>query len=72
MKWKVESFFLLSDVYVGMDDLFQAKSTLQSILDNVSDEDGQARALKKYEAILALEKERDEGESNESEIIIEE
>jgi len=72
MKWKVEAFFLLSDVYVGMDDLFQAKSTLQSILDNVSDDESQARALQKYEAILAIEKARDEGESNESEILIEE
>ncbi|MEM7161236.1 MAG: tetratricopeptide repeat protein, partial [Bacteroidota bacterium] len=72
MKWKIESFFLLSDVYVAMNDLFQAKSTLQSIIDNVEDEDVQERALKEYEEILALEKARDEGEENESEIIIEE
>lgn len=58
-KWKIESFLLLSDVYVGLEDLFQAKTTLQSILDNVSEEDIQARALAKYEEILKLEADRD-------------
>ena len=71
-KWKVDAFLLLSDVYVGMDDLFQAKSTLQSIIDNVQDDEIRSMALSKYEAILALEKERDEGGNIDSENTIEE
>ncbi len=37
--WVVKGFILLSDVYLKKDDLFQAKATLQSILDNYDKED---------------------------------
>lgn len=33
--WKVKSFILLADVYASRDDFFQAKATLQSVIDNV-------------------------------------
>ena len=36
-KWKYSGFLLLVDVYIGMDDLFQAKATVNTILDNVSE-----------------------------------
>lgn len=36
-EWKYKGFLLLVDVYVGLDDLFQAKATLNTILDNVSE-----------------------------------
>jgi TolA-binding protein len=39
--WVVKGFILLSDIYVKEDDLFQAKATLQSIIDNYDkEEDG--------------------------------
>lgn len=37
--WVVKGFILLSDVYLKKDDLFQAKATLKSILDNYDKED---------------------------------
>ena len=37
--WVVKGFILLSDIYVKEDDLFQAKATLQSIIDNYDKED---------------------------------
>ncbi len=37
--WVVKGFILLSDIYVKKDDLFQAKATLQSIIDNYDKED---------------------------------
>jgi hypothetical protein len=39
--WVVKGFILLSDIYMLEDDLFQAKATLQSIIDNYfNKEDG--------------------------------
>jgi tetratricopeptide (TPR) repeat protein len=37
--WVVKGFILLSDIYVKENDLFQAKATLQSIIDNYDKED---------------------------------
>ncbi|MBT6234501.1 MAG: tetratricopeptide repeat protein [Bacteroidetes bacterium] len=37
--WVVKGFILLSDVYVQEEDLFQAKATLQSIIDNYENEE---------------------------------
>ncbi|MFT6112470.1 MAG: TolA-binding protein, partial [Bacteroidia bacterium] len=36
--WVVKGFILLSDIYVKEEDYFQAKATLQSIMDNYNDE----------------------------------
>jgi len=66
--WKVEAFMLLSDVYVGKEDLFQAKATLQSIIDNVDDEEVMQRAIAKYQAIVKLEEGESEGSEEEMEI----
>ena len=35
--WKIKGFLLLSDIYTARQDYFQARATLQSVLDNVSD-----------------------------------
>ena len=32
--WKARAFILLGDIYVGLDDLFQARATLQSVVDH--------------------------------------
>ena len=37
--WKAKSFILLGDVYMGMDDPFQAKATLQSVIDHCAEPD---------------------------------
>ena len=66
--WKVKAFMLLSDVYVAKKDYFQAKATLQSIMDNVTDESVQAEAMSKYERILDLEKGKSSGVEEEVEI----
>ncbi len=37
--WKAKAFILLGDIYVGLDDLFQARATLQSVVDNCTEPD---------------------------------
>lgn len=37
--WKAKAFILLGDIYVGMEDLFQARATLQSVIDNCDEPD---------------------------------
>lgn len=60
--WLAESFILLSDVFMKKNDEFQAKYTLQSIVDNYGvKEDGILdRAGKKLQALLVLEKQKEE------------
>lgn len=55
--WVVKAFILLSDIYVKEDDLFQAKATLKSILDNYeNEEDGLLDICReKIETIKKLE-----------------
>lgn len=66
--WKVRSFVLLADIYTAMEDYFQAKATLQSIIDNVDDEAVKQEAIAKYEAIIAIEEGASEGIDEEMEI----
>jgi TolA-binding protein len=61
--WVAKSFILLSDNYVALKDVFQAKHTLKSILDNYeknpSDpEDIISIAQQKYDALLKTENEK--------------
>eukprot|EP01029_Cantina_marsupialis_P000122 TRINITY_DN101210_c0_g1_i1.p1 TRINITY_DN101210_c0_g1~~TRINITY_DN101210_c0_g1_i1.p1 ORF type:complete len:253 (+),score=47.75 TRINITY_DN101210_c0_g1_i1:69-761(+) len=60
--WLAESFLLLSDVFLKKDDAFQARYTLQSIVDNyASKEDGiLERAQEKLNVLLAAEKKAEE------------
>jgi tetratricopeptide (TPR) repeat protein len=55
--WKVKAFLLLSDIYKERKDFFQARATLQSIIDNVDDPNLVAEAREKM-SNLALAEER--------------
>ena len=52
-----KSFILLSDIYLEMDNSFQAKATLESIIDNHENQDLVNVAREKWELILQAEKE---------------
>jgi TolA-binding protein len=55
--WLVKTYLLLSDVYYDQGNLFQAKATLQSIMDNYEQEDQYMQlAREKYNKIVAQEK----------------
>jgi TolA-binding protein len=54
--WVARGFILLSDIYAGMGNTFQARQTLQSIIDNYPGEDLRTEATQKLNAILAAEK----------------
>ena len=53
--WVGKAFILLSDVYISMDNLFQAKQTLQSIVDNYPKEDLKKVAREKLHSIEMME-----------------
>jgi TolA-binding protein len=55
--WLARSFLLLADNYIEMGNMFQAKHTLQSIIDNYQGEDMRAEARKKLEFIEKVETE---------------
>jgi len=65
--WLAESFLLLSNVYIQKDNMFDARYTLQSIIDNyrVADDGIILRAQKKLQQILKAEKEGSEVEKQE-------
>ncbi|MEZ5084056.1 MAG: hypothetical protein R2750_11500, partial [Bacteroidales bacterium] len=54
--WVAKGFILLSDIYVKKDNVFQAKQTLQSIIENYDGEELREEAIKKLEAIQKTEK----------------
>jgi hypothetical protein len=49
--WVAKAFILLSDNYVAQKDYFQAKATLQSIIDEYSKDDLKIIALEKLKKI---------------------
>ncbi|REA64510.1 hypothetical protein DSL64_00415 [Dyadobacter luteus] len=49
--WRVRSFILLAEVYVGLNEMGQAKATLNSIIDNSDDEDAVKLAKEKLAQI---------------------
>ncbi len=53
--WIAKSFILWADIYVALKDNFQAKATLQSIIDNAEIPDLVQEAKTKLEAILKAE-----------------
>jgi outer membrane protein assembly factor BamD (BamD/ComL family) len=55
--WKVKSFILLADVYAARDDFFQAKATLQSVIDNVETSALVKEAQTKLDLIVQKENE---------------
>jgi TolA-binding protein len=54
--WVAKGFILLADNYIAMDDTFQAKHTLQSIIDNYEGDDLKRVAQEKLNRILETEK----------------
>ena len=55
--WLVKSFILLADIYAEKDNLFQAKATLQSIVDNYEgDQELLDEAKQKLERVIDAEK----------------
>ncbi|RLD55526.1 MAG: hypothetical protein DRJ05_12805, partial [Bacteroidetes bacterium] len=58
--WIAKAFILLSDIYVKTDNNFQAKETLQSIIDNYEGEELRNEAIKKLDIIVQKEKEEEE------------
>ena len=60
--WKAKSFVLLADVYKAMGDLFQARHTLKSILENYQpvdeDDDILSVAREKYQQIIKEEEQQ--------------
>lgn len=59
--WLAKSFILLADVYVKTDNLFQAKATLKSVIENHDGADLVTIAQARYDTILALENSQNEG-----------
>jgi hypothetical protein len=49
--WVAKGFILLSDIYVVQKDYFQAKATLQSIIDEYSKDDLKIIALEKLKKL---------------------
>jgi tetratricopeptide (TPR) repeat protein len=55
-EWMVRTYMLLSDIYVAQQQYFQAKATLQSVLDNFDSKDSLYKeAEQKYNKILEME-----------------
>ncbi|MEO8591539.1 MAG: tetratricopeptide repeat protein [Flavobacteriales bacterium] len=53
--WKARAFILLGDIYVQLDDRFQAKATLQAVIDNCTEPDLVAQARQRLDTINASE-----------------
>ena len=64
-----KAFILLSDIYMYQNNIFQAKATLESIIENHEGEDLVNIARKKWEHILETEKEKIVEKVNEEPII---
>lgn len=58
--WKARAFILLADVYVQLEDRFQAKATLQSVIDHCREPDLVAQAQQRLDAINASEVQRED------------
>ena len=52
VEWTARSFIVLSDVYVAKDNIFQAKETLKSVIENYPDDDAN------YEEIVSMAQEK--------------
>ena len=53
--WVAKGFILLSDIYVKKNNIFQAKQTLQSIIENYDGQELKDVAIQKLEAIMLAE-----------------
>jgi TolA-binding protein len=64
-----KGFILLSDVFVKIGDLFQARKTLESIIKSTPNAELKQKAEEKLEVVLELEKEKEESLKFEQEVI---
>ncbi len=58
--WVASAFILLADIYRGQGNVFQAKQTLQSIVDNHEGEELRLKAMQRLDEINAAEAPREE------------
>jgi len=58
--WLARSFVLLADVYIQTGNLFQARQTLQSIIDNYDGKELVTKAKQKKEKIIQLEEKKEQ------------
>ncbi|HTE33167.1 MAG TPA: tetratricopeptide repeat protein, partial [Chryseolinea sp.] len=56
--WVGKSYLLLADNFIAMEDLFQAKATLQSLIDNFPQQQVKDEARKKLTAIDQMQNEK--------------
>ena len=56
-QWLGKSFLLIADNYLAQEELFQAKATLNSIIENAEDDDLKRQAAEKLTQLEELEKE---------------
>jgi len=66
-RWVGESYLLLAENYMALDDVFQAKGTLQSVIDNFPLESIKSRARDKLKVI---ERNENEDENNQTDTLI--
>ncbi|MCD4663907.1 MAG: tetratricopeptide repeat protein [Bacteroidales bacterium] len=67
--WVANGFILLSDNYLQTGNLFQAKQTLQSIIDNYEGEDLKKIAMKKLDEIILQENTEEKQNADENEYL---
>jgi len=60
--WVAKGFLLLSDVFIKIGDLFQAKSTIESVISNYEGEDLLIIAKQKLQEIIDLQKQNEQKE----------
>jgi TolA-binding protein len=65
--WVAKGFLLLSDVFIKIGDLFQAKSTVESIISNYEGEDLLIIAKQKLQNIIELQKQNEQKEQQKDE-----
>lgn len=61
--WLAKSYILLGDIYVEKGNLFQAKHTYKSIVDNFEGQDLVKIADDKYKAVIKLEEEQEQSKN---------
>ncbi len=66
--WLARTFLLLADIYMETDNDFQAKHTLQSIIDNYQGEELKEQARQKLQVITEREQEQQPGEEDTIEV----
>lgn len=64
-EWKFKAFLLLADVYIGLEDYFQARTTLNTIIDNVNVDWVTAGANERLNRLEEIESGRSNGQRRE-------